>query len=78
VKDNVYNKLRVFDGSLKDLNTKVEDTQKSFHEHAITVNEALDKEFNRIEKVTLKFEEVMNDNIKQQNERMNIFDENNR
>jgi len=39
MKENVYNKLQFFDTSLKDLDEKVGETQKSFHEHTITINE---------------------------------------
>lgn len=39
LKNNVYTKLNVFDTSVKDLDQRVTETQKSFHEHTISVNE---------------------------------------
>ncbi len=70
LKNNVYSKLNAFDTSMKDLDGRVSDTQKGFHEHTITINETLDKEFSRIEKVTMKFEEIMNAALKMQDEKV--------
>jgi len=70
LKNNVYSKLNMADTSLKDLDNRLEQTQKDFHEHAITVNQTLQKEFSRIETVTAKFEEMMNDGLKNQEEKV--------
>ncbi len=58
------------DTSLKDLDNRLEQTQKDFHEHAITVNQTFQKEFSRLETVTAKFEELMNDGLKNQAEKV--------
>ena len=59
------------DGDMKDLNVKVIDTQERFNSHTKSVNLVMDKEFKRIEKVTRKYEAILEDSIREQKEQIN-------
>ena len=59
LKENVSTRLAVMDGDMKDLNIKMLDTSDRFTAHTKSVNLTMEKEFQRIEKVTRKYEQIL-------------------
>ena len=75
LKDNMFSKMGMLDGNMSELNKRMSGTVEAFNEHSLSVNDALDKEFNRLEKVTTKYEELMNKGMKDMYDKIEFLNE---
>lgn len=75
VKDNLAARISGLDSNFSDLNQKVELTNQAFNENAIKVTQTLDTEFNRVDKIISRFEDLMNESNKNLNDRITLSEE---
>lgn len=74
VKDNMFSKMGLLDGNMSELNKRMGATVEAFNEHTLNVSENLDKEFDRLNKVTQKYEEIVHKGMKDMHDRVDFIE----
>lgn len=70
VKDNMMSRVGSLDNAMVDLNKRMELTNEAFNENTIKVTQAMENEFNRVDRVMNRFEDLMTESNKQLNDRI--------
>jgi hypothetical protein len=63
LKENMFTKMGVLDGSMVELNKRMANTIDAFNDHTLTTNETLEKEFNRVENMNRKLETLVSNSL---------------
>jgi hypothetical protein len=62
------------DGNMSELNKRMGATVEAFNEHTLNVSENLDKEFDRLNRVTQKYEEIVHKGMKDMHDRVDFIE----
>jgi golgin subfamily A member 4 len=75
LKENIFTKMNVLDGSMIELNKRMANTIDAFNDHTLTTNETLEKEFNRVENMNRKLETLISNSLGEMNTRIDKDEE---
>ena len=77
LKENMFAKMGNVDSSMVELNKRMGKTIEAFNEHALTTNQTLEKEFNRVEKVNNKLEGLLKSELQDMRKTISGNEDNN-
>lgn len=63
LKENMFTKMGVLDGSMVELNKRMANTIDAFNDHTLTTNDTIEKEFNRVENTNRKLETLVSNSL---------------
>lgn len=70
VKDNMMSRVASLDSAMVDLNGKMDLTTEAFNENTIKTTQAMENEFNRVDRIMNRFEDLLTESNKNLNDRI--------
>jgi hypothetical protein len=70
VKDNMMGRVASLDSAMVDLNNKMDLTTEAFNENTIKTTQAMENEFNRVDRIMNRFEDLLTESNKNLNDRI--------